>query len=114
MAIAQCMLKEKTQEYLVDVAAYKAKISCLESRLVAFGIRANGSSSNAPFLEVEEFDRVPPMVHASVQVERDVVVEQARVANLYALELSIANQELQSELKVLRQNPFEVENQALR
>ena len=61
------MLKEKTQEYLVDVAAYKARISYLESTLAAFGIRADGSSSNAPFLEVEEFHRALPMVHVFVQ-----------------------------------------------
>ena len=112
LAIAQCMLEEKTQEYLADVVAYKARISYLESRLAAFGIRVDGSSRNALFLEVEEFDRAPPMVHASVQAEKDVVVEEARVVNLL-LELSTVNQELQNELEVLRQNPFEAENQAL-
>ena len=114
LAIAQCMLEEKTQEYLADVAAYKAKISYLESMLAAFEIRVDGSSSNAPFLKAEEFDRAPLMVHAFLQVERNAAIKQARVANLYALELSTANQELESKLKVLRQNPFEAENQALR
>ena len=113
LAIAQRMLEEKTQEYLADVVAYKAKISYLKSTLAAFGIRADGSSSNALFLEAKEFDRAPPMVHTFVQVERDTTIEQAKVAKLHALELSTANQELQSELKVLRQNPFEIENQAL-
>ena len=65
------------------------------------------------FLEAKEFDCAPPMVHASVQVERDAVVEQARVANLHAVKLSTVNQELQSELEVFRKNPFEAENQAL-
>ena len=95
------------------MAAYKAKISYLESRLAAFGIRVDGSSSNALFLEGEEFDRAPLMVHAFAQAERDASVEQVRVSNLHALELSTANQELQSELEVLRQNPFEAKNQAL-
>ena len=54
------------------------------------------------------------MVHVSVQAERDVVVEQATAANLNALKLSTANQELQRQLEVLRKNPFEAENQALR
>ena len=49
-----------------------------------------------------------------MQAERDAAVEQATAANLNALELSAANQELQRELEVLRQNPFEAENQALR
>ena len=75
LAIAQCMLKKKTQEYLADVAAYKARISYLESTLTAFKIKVDGSSSNAPFLEAEEFDHAPPMVHASVQAERDAAVE---------------------------------------
>ena len=66
---------------------------------MAFGIIADGSSSNAPFLDAEEFDRAPSMVHAFVQVEKDATVEQAKIANLHPLELSIANQELQSELK---------------
>ena len=79
LAIAQRMLKEKTTEYLADEAAYKARITHLES----------------------------------MEAERDATVEQARVANLHALELSMANQELQSQLKVLRQNPFEAEIQAL-
>ena len=48
-----------------------------------------------------------------MQAKRDAAVEQAIAANLNALELSIANQELQRQLEVLRQNPFEVENQAL-
>ena len=78
----------------MDVLAYKARISYLEFVLAAFGIRADGSSSNAPFLEAKEFDRAPSMVHAFVQAEKDAVVEQARVTNLHALELSIANQEL--------------------
>ena len=107
------MLKEKTQEYLADVTAYKARISYLESMLAAFGIRADGSSNNAPFLEAEEFECALPMVHIFVQVKRDAAVEQVRVANLHALELSIANQELQSKLELLKQNPFEAENQAL-
>ena len=91
MAIAQRMLEEKIQEYLVDVAAYKARFSYLESMLAAFGIRVDGSLSNALFLEVKKFDCAPLMVHASVQAERDAAVEQVRVANLHALELSIAN-----------------------
>ena len=46
------------------------------------------------------------MVHVSMQAERDTAVEQATAANLNALELSTANQELQRQLEVLRQNPF--------
>ena len=49
-----------------------------------------------------------------MQAERNAAVEQATAANLNALELSTANQELQRQLEVLRQNPFEAENQALR
>ena len=78
-AIAQRMLEEKTVEYLADVAAYKARITHLES----------------------------------MQAERDATVKQTRVANLHALELFTANQELQSKMQVLRQNPFEAEIQAL-
>ena len=56
----------------------------------------NGSSNNAIFLEAEVFDCAPLMVHASMQAERDAVVEQVTTSNLHALELSMANQELQS------------------
>ena len=49
-----------------------------------------------------------------MQVERDAAIEQATAANLNALELSTTNQELQRQLEVLRQNPFEAENQVLR
>ena len=52
---------------------------------MAFGIRADGSSSNAPFLEVEEFDCARQMVHVSVQAERDAAVEQARELQIYML-----------------------------
>ena len=113
LAIAQRMLKEKIVKYLADVEANKARISHLESMLMEFGIRPDGSSSNAPLLEAKNIDRAPPMVHASVQVERDAIVEQTTVANLHALELSTVNQELQRQLEVLRPNPFEAENQAL-
>ena len=113
MAIAQCTLQEKTAEYLADVEAYRARILHLETLLAGFGIRPDGSSSSAPLVEVEEIDRAPPTVHISMQAERDAAIEQATSANLNALELSIANQELQRQLEVLRQNPFEAENQAL-
>ena len=114
LAIAQCMLKEKTPEYLAHVEAYKARISHLESMLTEFGIRLDGSSSSAPLLEAEDIDRASLMVYGSMQAERDAAIEQATIANLHALELSTANQELQRQLEVLRQNPFEAENQALR
>ena len=48
-----------------------------------------------------------------MQAERDAVVEQATAANLQTLKLSTANEELERHLEVLRQNPFEAENQAL-
>ena len=108
------MLKEKTAKYLANVEAYKARISYLKFMLAEFGIRPDGSSNSAPLLEIEDINRVPPMVHAFVQVERDAAVEQVTAANLYALELSIANQKFQRQLEVLRQNSFEAENQALR
>ena len=114
LALAQCMLEEKIAEYLTDVKAYEARISHLKSMLAEFGIRPDGSSSNTPFLEIEDIDHVPLMVYTSVQAERDAAVEQATTANLHALKVSIANQELQRELEVLRQNSFEAENQALR
>ena len=94
--------------------AYRARISHLETLLAGFGIRSDGNSSSAPLVEAEEIDRAPPTVHVSMQAERDVAVEQATAANLNALELSTTNQELQRQLEVLRQNPFEAENQALR
>ena len=115
LAIAQCTLEEKIVEYLADVEAYRARILHLKTLLAGFGpIRPDESSSSAPLVEVEEVDRAPPMVHVSIQVERDAAVEQATAANLNALELSTAYQELQRQLEVLRQNPFEAENQALR
>ena len=114
LAIAQRMLKEKTTEYLADVEAYRARILHLETLLAGFGIRPDGSSSSAPLVEVEDVDCAPPTVHVSMQAKRDAAVEQATVANLNALQLSTANQELQRQLEVLRQNPFEAENQALR
>ena len=114
LAIAQRTLQEKTAEYLADVEAYTAKISHLETLLAGFGIKPDGSSSSALLVEAEEIVRAPPMVHVSIQVERDAAVEQATATNLNALELSIANQELQRQLEVLRQNPFEAKNQALR
>ena len=114
LAIAQRTLQEKTTEYLADVEAYRARISHLETLFTRFGIRPDGSSSSAPLVEAEEIDRAPPTVHVSMQAERDAAVEQATAANLNALELSAANQELQRQLEVLRQNPFEAENQALR
>ena len=86
----------------------------METLLARFGIRLDGSSSNALLEEAEEIDRAPPTVHVSMQAERDAAVEQATAANLNALELSTANQELQRQLEALRQNPFEAENQALR
>ena len=114
LAIAERTLQEKTTEYLADVEAYRARISHLETLLAGFGIRPDGSSSSAPLVEPEEIDRAPPTIHVSMQAERDVVVKQATAANLNALELSTANQELQRQLEVLKQNPFEAENQALR
>ena len=114
LAIAQRTLEEKTTKYLVNVEAFRARILHLETLLPGFGIRPDGSSSSAPLVEVEDVDCAPPTVHVSLQAERDAVVEQATAANLNALELSTANQELQRQLEVLRQNPFEAENQALR
>ena len=113
LAIAQRTLQEKIAEYLADVEAYRARISHLETLLAGFRIRPDGSSSSAPLVEVEEIDRAPPTVHVSMQAERDAAVEQATTANLNALELPTANQELQRQLVELRQNPFEAENQAL-
>ena len=95
LAIAQRTLQEKTAEYLVDVEAYRVRILYLETSLARFGIRPDGSSSSAPLVEAEDVDRARPTVHVSMQAERDVVVEQATAANLNALELSTANQELQ-------------------
>ena len=95
LAIAERTLQEKTTEYLVDVEAYRARISHLETLLARFGIRPDGSSSSALLVEAEEIDRAPLMVHVSMQAERDAAVEQATTANLNALELSTANQELQ-------------------
>ena len=114
LAIAQCMLEEKTQEYLVDVAAYKTRISDLESKLAILGVRADSSSSNVPILEAEEFDCAPLVVDTSLQIERDAAVEQARLAELYILELSTTDKNLQSELEVLMHNSFQAENHALR
>ena len=114
LAIAQRTLQEKTTEYLADVEAYRARISHLETLLAGFEIRLDRSSSSAPLVEAEEIDRAPPTVHVSMQAEKDAAVEQATAANLNALELSTANQELQRQFEVLRQNPFEAENQALR
>ena len=114
LAIAERTLQEKTAEYLADVEAYRAWISHLETLLAGFGIRPDGSSSSVPLVEAQEIDRAPPTVHFSMQAERDAAVEQVTAANLNALELSTANQELQRQLEVLRQNPFEAENQALR
>ena len=114
LAIAQRTLQEKTAEYFADVEAYRARILHLETLLAGFGIRPDRSSSSAPLVEVEDVDRAPPTVHVSMQAERDAAVEQATAANLNALQLSTTNQELQRQLEVLRQNPFEAENQALR
>ena len=114
LAIAQRTLEEKTIKYLADVDAYKARILYLESMRAGFGIRPDGSSSSAPLIEAEDVECAPPMVYISMQTERDTAVEQVTIANLNALELSTANQELQRQLEVLRQNPFEAENQALR
>ena len=114
LAIAQRMLQEKIVEYLADVEAYRARISHLETLLAGFGIRPDGSSSSAPHVEAEDVDRAPSTVHVSMQAKRNAAVEQATTANLNALELSTANQELQRQLEVLRQNPFEAKNQALR
>ena len=114
LAIAQRTLQEKIAKYLVDVEANREKILHLETLLAGFGIRLDGSLSSAPLVEVEDIDRAPPTVHVSMQAERDAAVEQATATNLNALELSTANQELQRQLEVLRQNPFEAENQALR
>ena len=114
LAIAERTLQEKIAEYLADVEAYRARILHLETLLAGFGIRPDGSSSNAPLVEPKEIDRATPTVHVSMQAERDAAVEQTTVANLNALELSTANQELQRQLEVLRQNPFEAKNQTLR
>ena len=112
LAIAQHTLEEKTAEYLADVEAYTTRILHLETLLAGFRIRPDGSSSSAPLIEAEDVDRVSPTVHISVQVEKDAALEQATSANLNALELSTTNQELQRQLEVLRQNPFEAKNQA--
>ena len=114
LAIAQCTLQEKTAKYLADVEVYRARISHLKTLLGGFGIRPDGSSSTAPLVEAEEIDRAPSTVHVSMQAERDAAVEQVTAANLNALQLSTTNQELQRQLEVLRQNPFEADNQALR
>ena len=79
------MLEEKTPEYSADVKANKGRISHLESMLAEFGIRPDGSSSVAPFLEAEDVDRAPLMVDVFVQVERDAAIEQATAANSHAL-----------------------------
>ena len=105
------MLQEKTAKYLADVESYRARILHLETLLAGFEIRPDGSSSSAPIVEVEDVDRAPPTVHVSMEAERDAAVEQATPANLNNLELSTANQELLRQLEVLRQNPFEAENQ---
>ena len=86
----------------------------METLLTGFRIRPDGSSSSALLIEAEEIDRAPPTVHVSMQAQRDAAVEQATAANLNALELSTANQELQRQLEILKQNPFEAKNQALR
>ena len=114
LAIAQRTLQEKTAEYLADVEAYRARISHLKTLLAGLGIRLDGSSSSAPLVEAEDVDCAPLTVHVSMQAERDAAVEQAIAANLNALELSTTNQKLQRQLEVLKQNPFEAENQALR
>ena len=95
LAIAQRTLQEKTTEYLADVEAYRTRILHLETLLAGFGIRSDGSSSSAPLLEAEDVDHAPPTVHVFMQAKRDAVVEQPTAANLNALELSTANQELQ-------------------
>ena len=69
LAIAQCMLEEKTREYLADVEAYRARISHLKSMLAEFGIRPDGSSSIALLIKAEDINCAPPMVHVSVQAE---------------------------------------------
>ena len=98
----------------MDVEAYRARILHLETLLARFGIRPDGSSSSAPLVEIEDIDCAPPTVHISMQATRDTAIEQATTAKLNALELSTANQELQRQLEVLKKNPFEAENQALR
>ena len=95
LAIAQCMLEEKITEYSVDIEANKARTLYLESILVGFGMRPDGSSSSAPLLEAEDVDHALPMVHVFVQAEKDAAVEQATTANLQALQLSTVNEELQ-------------------
>ena len=55
LAIVQCTLKEKTVKYLADADAYKARILHLETLLVGFGIRPDGSSSSAPLIVAEDF-----------------------------------------------------------
>ena len=113
LAIAQRPFEEKTVEYLADVEAYKARTFYLETLLARFGIRPDGSSSSAPLVQAEDVDHAPPIVYVSMQAKRDAVVEQETAANLNALQLSTANQDLQRQLEMLRQNPFEAENQAL-
>ena len=73
LAIVQRTLQEKTTEYLADVEAYRARISHLETLLARFGIKPDGSSSSAPHVEAEEIDHTPPMVHVSMQAERDQI-----------------------------------------
>ena len=91
LAIAQRTLEEKIAEYLVDVEAYRARILHLETLLVRFGIRPDGSSRSAPLIKAEDVDRAPPTILVFVEVERDAAIEQATAANLNALELSTAN-----------------------
>ena len=126
LAAAQRMILELQNQHAADVAAYTARISILESRLAALGVREEEATEEARKAHVEKdaakeqarvanVEKDAAIVWArNLEAEKEVAIEQARIADLYAWEVFTAKEDLEEELVVARQNPWEAENRDLR
>ena len=91
---ADATLEELYKQHDEEVLDYKARISFLESRVVALMVRRDDSSSSASIVQRDEYLQ-------SLQAQKDASVEEARNAKLCATQISIANQEMQLTVEAL-------------
>ena len=93
--MAGATLEELYNQHDEEVVGYKARISFLESRIVALTVRDDNSSSSGSIVPRDEYLQ-------SLQVEKGAIVEEARNAKLHAMQISTANQEIQVTVEVLQ------------
>ena len=92
--MAGATLEELYKQHDEEVLRYKARISFVESRVGALMVREDGSSSSAPIVPRDEY------LH-SLQAQKDAAIEEARNAELCAMQISTTNQEMQVNVETL-------------